>query len=170
MIEWLKRNYRFILAILAIATGSFVMGRYFVPPEIKTEVKIVEKIVVQERTFLAVKTRVRNNVKTVIERVSMPDGTVVERSVETDKSTTDTSVAAVQASATSVDLQEQTKTIVAAPKSSVSVLLGTNLQLDPIVGINAVTPAGPVLVGGFITVPTNKYAETAVGISVGVSF
>lgn len=170
MIEWLKRNYRFILATLAIATGSFVMGRYFVPPEVKTEVKIVEKIVVQERTFLAVKTRVRNNVKTVIERVSMPDGTIVERSVETDKSSTDTSVSAVQASEASVDKQEQTKTIIAAPKSSVSVLLGTNLQLDPIVGINAVTPAGPVLIGGFITVPTNKPAAVSVGISVGVSF
>lgn len=164
-------KYLKIVGVLVIAIlAGFVVGRYFVPPEVKTEVKIVEKIVVQERTFLSVKTRVRNNVKTVIERVSMPDGTIVEKSVEIDKSSTDTSVSAVQASEASVDKQEQTKTIVAAPKSTVSVIGATNLQLDPMVGLHATTPVGPAMLGGFVLVPVKTPAETAVGISVGVSF
>lgn len=155
---------------VALVAAGFIGGRYFVPPEIRTETKIVEKIVVQERTFLAVKTRVKNNVKTVVERVSMPDGTIVEKSTEIDKSTTDTNTVIKDETMLVKSNLEQSSTIIAAPKSNVSVLLGTNLQLDPIVGVAAATPAGPVLIGGFVTVPINKPADVAAGVSVGISF
>lgn len=158
------------IAVLVLMAGSYALGRYLVPPEIKTQTQTVEKIVVQQRTFLSVKTRTKTNTKTVIERIALPDGTVVEKSVETDRSITDTGVAAVQASEASVDKEQQSKTVIAAPKSSVTALLGTNLALDPYVGINLQTPVGPANAGAFLLVPTTKPAESIVGVTIGVSF
>lgn len=166
----LQKNYKFVLVLLLVAAGSFVSGRYLVPPQITTETKTVERIVVQQRTYLAANTHVRNNIHTVVERVSMPDGTVVERAETKDKTTTDTSVVAEQSGTSKSDAEATKSTIIAAPKSSVSALIGTNLSLDPLVGLSAATPAGPLIVGGWLLVPTNKPAEAAVGISVGVNF
>jgi len=166
----LQKNYKFVLVLLLVAAGSFVGGRYLVPPQITTETKTVERIVVQQRTYLAANTHVRNNIHTVVERVSMPDGTVVERAETKDKTTTDTSVVAEQSGTSKSDTEATKSTIITAPKSSVSVILGTDLTLTPHVGITANTPVGPALLGGFLLVPTTKPAESIVGVSIGASF
>ena len=157
-----------VIVLTAVAGASFFIGRLSAPKQdVLVEQRIVERVVVQQRTVLSVKTRVKNNTRIVTERVVLNDGTVVERSVATDKtvSESDTTVK----NEVKLDAKQDVK-VVERPNSSVDLLLGTNLALVPHVGLELTTRVGPARVGAWGLVPVTKPLDTAVGVSVGVEF
>lgn len=65
----------YLIGGLVLLLVGYGVGRYLQPPEIKTEIKEVEKQVV----------KTKNNVITVVKEVKNPDGTTTKETVVTDK-------------------------------------------------------------------------------------
>lgn len=85
------------VAVLLLMGGSYAVGRYMTPPDVKEVVKVEvqEKIVTVEKQVVVTQDRIvyvekkNNNVKTETTVVTNPDGSSTTHTVTTDTSTTD---------------------------------------------------------------------------------
>lgn len=184
MIKKLKQNKAMVVAILASLVIGVAFGRWATPEKV---VKVVETVEIEKEIVIEKKVLVKEEVKKSAKRVNKktkkvtkPDGTVIEESVEStedvkfaDTSSKEGSSTEAIRSSTSVSKKEQS-TAYKSKYLSVSLLAGAYRPsdepgryrgLDLMYGLHAQYRfLGPVSVGAFATT-TNEY-----GLSVGIEF
>jgi len=141
MKQFLNKNTAGVIVIIVIA---FCVGRYTSPEKIKTETKIVE-----------VEKEVNKKQKQVVKIKENTDGskeTVIVTDTETDEKVTAHS-------------ETQTKEVTNPRKVNVSILAGTSLPINMVLGVNVSKPIlGPITAG--VWALNNKTA----GLSLGFNF